>query len=96
MKRLCFVFGTRPEAIKLAPVILLAKQQPERFEVEVCVTGQHREMLDQMLEVFDIVPDKDLDLMRPNQTLAEISSRMIQAVSKYLEKEASRLGSGTG
>lgn len=86
MKRLCFVFGTRPEAIKLAPVILLAKQQPERFEVEVCVTGQHREMLDQMLEVFDIVPDKDLDLMRPNQTLAEISSRMIQAVSKYLEK----------
>lgn len=86
MLKLCFVFGTRPEAIKLAPVILLAKQQPHRFEVEVCVTSQHREMLDQMLKVFDIVPDKDLGLMRPNQTLANISSRTIQGVSRYLEK----------
>jgi UDP-N-acetylglucosamine 2-epimerase (non-hydrolysing) len=86
MKKVLFIFGTRPEAIKLAPVILLAKEQSERFEVNVCVTGQHREMLDQMLSIFGIVPDFDLGLMRPNQTLAAISSRTIQAVSKYLEK----------
>lgn len=86
MQKLCFVFGTRPEAIKLSPVILLAKQQPDRFEVEVCVTGQHREMLEQMLKAFDIVPDENLCLMRPNQTLADISSRTMQTVSRYLEK----------
>jgi UDP-N-acetylglucosamine 2-epimerase (non-hydrolysing) len=86
MQKLCFVFGTRPEAIKLSPVILLARQQPQRFEVEVCVTGQHREMLDQTLSIFGIVPDADLELMRPDQSLADISSRTIQAVSKYLEQ----------
>lgn len=86
MKKLCFIFGTRPETIKLAPVILLAKEQPDRFEVDVCVTGQHREMLDQMLSMFGIVPNFDLGLMRPNQTLADISARTIQAVSSYLEK----------
>jgi UDP-N-acetylglucosamine 2-epimerase (non-hydrolysing) len=86
MQKLCFIFGTRPEAIKLAPIILLAKQQKDKFAVKVCVTGQHREMLDQMLKVFDIVPDEDLNLMRPNQTLADISSRTIQAVTRYLEE----------
>ncbi len=86
MQKLCFVFGTRPEAIKLAPVILQARQEPERFGVQVCVTGQHRQMLDQMLKLFGIVVDEDLGLMRPNQTLADISSRTIQAVSRYLEK----------
>jgi len=82
---LCFVFGTRPETIKLAPVILLAKQQSERFEVKVCVTGQHRKMLDQMLSVFGIVPDFDLGLMQPDQTLSYITSRTIEAVSDVLE-----------
>jgi len=86
MKRLCFIFGTRPEAIKLAPVILLAKEQPKRFEVKVCVTGQHREMLDQMLSIFGIVPDIDLGLMRPNQSLSYITSRTIKAVDKVLVK----------
>ncbi|MBW8000411.1 MAG: UDP-N-acetylglucosamine 2-epimerase (non-hydrolyzing) [Planctomycetes bacterium] len=86
MKKLCFIFGTRPETIKLAPIILLAKEQPDRFEVDVCVTGQHREMLDQMLSLFGIVPNFDLGLMRPNQTLADISARTIQAVSSYLEE----------
>ena len=55
------IFGTRPEAIKLAPVILLAREQRERFDVDVCVTGQHREMLDQMLSMFGIEPDDDLN-----------------------------------
>jgi len=81
------IFGTRPEAIKLAPVILLAKEQPERFKVKVCVTGQHRKMLDQMLSIFGIAPDFDLKLMRPNQTLADISSRTLKAVSNLLEQE---------
>ncbi len=87
MQKLCFIFGTRPETIKLAPIILLAKEQPDRFEVDVCVTGQHREMLDQMLSLFGIVPNFDLGLMRPNQTLADISARTIQAVSGYLEEK---------
>jgi UDP-N-acetylglucosamine 2-epimerase (non-hydrolysing) len=81
------VFGTRPEAIKLAPVILRARELSDRFHVRVCVTGQHREMLDPMLELFDIRPDIDLDLMRPNQTLADISSRTIHSVSAVLERE---------
>ena len=86
MKKLCFVFGTRPEAIKMAPVILLAQQQTNRFSTHVCVTGQHRQMLDQMLKTFDIVPDTDLGLMSPNQSLAEISVKTIQAVTKSLEE----------
>ncbi len=87
MIKLMPIFGTRPEAIKLAPVILLAKQQPERFNVKVCVTGQHKEMLDQMLSIFEIEPDFDLGLMKPNQKLADISSRTIKKVSEVLEKE---------
>jgi len=81
------VFGTRPEAIKLAPVILLARRQPERFQLTVCVTGQHRQMLDQMLAVFGIAPDIDLDLMRPEQTLADISARTLTGVAGVLERQ---------
>jgi UDP-N-acetylglucosamine 2-epimerase len=67
--RVSVIFGTRPEAIKLAPVILALKGDPF-FDCRVCVTAQHREMLDQVLESFDINPDVDLNLMRPNQSLA--------------------------
>ena len=70
----------------MSPVVMMAKEQIDRFEVNVCVTGQHREMLDQMLSMFSLVPDFDLGLMRPNQTLADISARTIQGVSKYLEE----------
>ena len=63
------VFGTRPEAIKMAPIVRLLKQTPG-FEARVCVTAQHRQMLDQVLELFEIKPDYDLDLMRDNQSLA--------------------------
>ena len=83
---LSFIFGTRPEAIKLAPVILVAKDDP-LFKCKVCVTAQHRQMLDQVLKVFKIKPDVDLNLMRPNQTLAGLTARAISAIDTYLAKE---------
>lgn len=86
MKRVLTVFGTRPEAIKLAPVILELGKHRDRFENLVCVTAQHREMLDQVLEWFRIKPDYDLDLMQPDQGLAEFASRALVAVSKLLRK----------
>jgi len=70
------VFGTRPEAVKLAPVIKEMQKYPEQIDVCVCVTAQHREMLDQVLEAFNIKPDIDLDLMEHNQTLAELTARI--------------------
>lgn len=84
--KVCVIFGTRPEAIKLCPVILALKANPA-FDCKVCVTGQHREMLQQVLDVFDVVPDKDLSLMRPNQTLGELTSRAIAAIDEYLAEE---------
>jgi UDP-N-acetylglucosamine 2-epimerase (non-hydrolysing) len=84
--KLSFIFGTRPEAIKLAPVILAAKADP-RFKCKVCVTAQHRQMLDQVLKVFKIKPDVDLNLMRPNQTLAGLTARAISAIDTYLAEE---------
>lgn len=83
---LSFIFGTRPEAIKLAPVILAAKADP-RFKCKVCVTAQHRQMLDQVLKVFKIKPDVDLNLMRPNQTLAGLTARAIRGIDTYLAQE---------
>jgi UDP-N-acetylglucosamine 2-epimerase (non-hydrolysing) len=82
-KKISFIFGTRPEAIKLCPLILAMRDRPD-IEPHVCVTGQHRQMLDQVLEVFGIAPDVDLALMQPNQTLGELTSRAIAAVDAYL------------
>ncbi len=84
MKKLSFIFGTRPEAIKLAPLILEFKKNTD-FEVNVCVTAQHREMLDQVLEIFEIIPDVDLNLMQPNQTLSKLTAKVITSVDVYLE-----------
>jgi len=78
------VLGTRPEAIKLAPVILQAQARPAEFDVTVCVTAQHREMLDQVLELFRIAPDVDLGLMRPNQNLCELTASIITALRPVL------------
>lgn len=83
MARILMVFGTRPEAIKLAPVIR-ALRHVEDFEVGVCVTAQHREMLDQVLDFFAILPDFDLDLMTPNQTLSEITARGLLGLQDVL------------
>ncbi len=85
-KKLCFIFGTRPEAIKLAPAILLARDDA-RFDVRVAVTGQHREMLDQMLSFFGIKPDADLEVMQPNQSLASLTARVINGVDGLLQKD---------
>lgn len=84
MKRVLTIFGTRPEAVKLAPVILELETRPDSFENLVCVTAQHREMLDQVLEWFDIRPDYDLDLMQPNQGLAQFAGRALIALSDLL------------
>jgi len=83
MKKVSLIFGTRPEAIKLCPLVLELKRHPE-FEAHVCVTGQHRQMLDQVLEVFGVVPDIDLNLMQPDQTLAGLTARAITAIDSYL------------
>ena len=85
MKRVAFIFGTRPEAIKLCPIILAMKKSSDLVS-HVCVTGQHRHMLDQILEAFGVVPDIDLQLMEPNQTLASLTARGITAIDTYLRQ----------
>ncbi|NJC98092.1 MAG: UDP-N-acetylglucosamine 2-epimerase (non-hydrolyzing) [Anaerolineae bacterium] len=86
MKRVLTIFGTRPEAIKLAPVILELGRHPDCFENLVCVTGQHREMLDQVLNWFQIQPHYDLNLMRPNLGLSEFAAQALVAVDQVLDK----------
>lgn len=76
-KRVLLVFGTRPEAIKLAPLVKAFQQQADAFETVVCVTGQHREMLDQVLRLFEIVPDYDLNIMKDRQDLYDITARVL-------------------
>ncbi len=80
-QKILIVFGTRPEAIKMAPLIHGLKRFPEDFEVLVCVTAQHREMLDQALSFFDIEPDIDLDLMRSNQSVGVFIASALSALS---------------
>lgn len=82
--RILFVFGTRPEAIKLCPVVNHLRGRPD-FEVCVCVTAQHRALLDQVLAAFEVVPDFDLDLMLPNQTLSQSTSRIIAGLEPVLQ-----------
>src|SRR5438067_1113206 len=85
-KTVMAIFGTRPEAIKLAPVILEMQCPHSPFDPIVCVTGQHREMLDQVLNWFGIVPDQDLDLMQANQSLSEFASRALSKLGVCLEQ----------
>jgi UDP-N-acetylglucosamine 2-epimerase (non-hydrolysing) len=84
MPRSLFVFGTRPEAIKLSPVILYMRSRPAEFDVRVAVTGQHRDMLDPILQAFSVTPDYDLDLMQHGQTLAASTARMLAALEPVL------------
>ena len=84
MKKLLFVFGTRPEAIKMAPLVKIFDRS-QSFDIKVCVTAQHRQMLDQVLEFFDITPDYDLDIMSPNQTLYSITSNVLLGMKSVLE-----------
>ena len=83
-KKVMVVFGTRPEAIKMAPLVHALKAVPEQFEVQVCVTAQHRHMLDQVLNVFDIIPDIDLDIMKTAQSLSQITAIVLQGIQEEL------------
>ncbi|MDQ6663560.1 MAG: UDP-N-acetylglucosamine 2-epimerase (non-hydrolyzing) [Acidobacteriota bacterium] len=87
MVKTLFVFGTRPEAIKLCPVILHLRSRPDEFDVKVCITAQHRSMLDQVLSAFGVQADHDLNLMRAGQTLSESTSRMMGALEPVLKLE---------
>ena len=85
-KKVMLVFGTRPEAIKMAPLVKAFQQHPEQFETEVCVTGQHREMLDQVLHLFEITPDYDLNIMKAGQDLYDVTSRVLLGMRDVLQK----------
>jgi UDP-N-acetylglucosamine 2-epimerase (non-hydrolysing) len=85
MKKVLFIFGTRPEAIKMAPLVNTFKKKKAKFKVKVCVTAQHREMLDQVLEFFEITPDYDLDLMKPGQNLYSLTATIIDSLKPILE-----------
>jgi UDP-N-acetylglucosamine 2-epimerase (non-hydrolysing) len=84
MIRVLTIFGTRPEAIKLAPVIKSLEKCPERFRSVVCVTAQRRDMLDQVLSVFDIKPQYDLDIMKPGQSLTDAAAEILRKVREVL------------
>lgn len=84
MKKILSIFGTRPEAIKMAPIISALNQKSDLFKNLVCVTAQHREMLDQVLNLFDIVPDYDLDIMKPGQDLFDVTTNVIQGLKNVL------------
>ena len=86
MKKVMLVFGTRPEAIKMAPLVKEFQKQPERVETVVCVTGQHREMLDQVLDIFDICPDYDLNIMKQGQDLYDVTSRVLTGMRDVLKE----------
>jgi len=84
MKRVLLIFGTRPEAIKMAPLVKVLQQHPKQFQTMVCVTGQHREMLDQVLQLFDIRPDYDLNIMKEGQDLYEVTANVLVGLKKVL------------
>lgn len=85
MKKIMLVFGTRPEAIKMCPLVKEFQKYPDDFETVVCVTGQHREMLDQVLKIFEVVPDYDLNIMKPGQDLYDVTSRVLLGMRDVLK-----------
>jgi UDP-N-acetylglucosamine 2-epimerase (non-hydrolysing) len=85
MRKILVIFGTRPEAIKMAPLVKILKKDIVNFETKVCVTAQHREMLDQVLDLFDISPDYDLNIMRPEQSLHDITTTILLKLKQVLE-----------
>ncbi|MBQ9717326.1 MAG: UDP-N-acetylglucosamine 2-epimerase, partial [Clostridia bacterium] len=85
MKKVMLVFGTRPEAIKMCPLVLELKKRPE-LDVTLCVTGQHRQMLDQVLRAFDVTPDYDLSIMKDKQTLFDVTVNILERIREVLEE----------
>ena len=86
MKKIMLVFGTRPEAIKMCPLVKEFQKYPDVFETVVCVTGQHREMLDQVLRIFEVVPDYDLNIMKQGQDLFDVTSRVLTGMRDVLDE----------
>ena len=86
MKKIMLVFGTRPEAIKMCPLVKEFQRHPDIFETRVCVTGQHREMLDQVLTIFDVHPDYDLNIMKQGQDLYDVTARVLTGMREVLDK----------
>lgn len=86
MKKVMLVFGTRPEAIKMCPLVNELKKH-EELQTVVCVTGQHRQMLDMVLEAFDVTPDYDLSIMKDKQTLFDVTTNILNRIKEVLEKE---------
>jgi len=86
MKKILLVFGTRPEAIKMAPLVLAFQKESQYIEAKVCVTAQHREMLDQVLQIFHIVPDYDLNIMKPGQDLYDVTSNILLGMKEVLSE----------
>ncbi len=84
--KILLVFGTRPEAIKMAPLVKAFQNEPETFETKVCVTGQHREMLDQVLSLFKIVPEFDLNIMKPGQDLTDVTSKVLLGMREVFKE----------
>lgn len=84
--KILFFFGTRPEAIKLAPLIKEFQRRQDRFKIKVCISAQHREMLDQVLKFFDITPDYDLNIMKPDQSLFDITVNTLRGIEKVLDE----------
>ena len=87
VQKVMLVFGTRPEAIKMCPLVNEMKSRPEEFETVVCVTGQHREMLEQVLRVFDVEPDYDLAIMKPGQTLFDVTCDVLNRLKTIFEED---------
>jgi len=86
MKKILIVFGTRPEAIKMAPLVKEFQKNKDHFETKVCVTAQHREMLDQVLDLFQITPDYDLNIMKPGQDLYDVTSNILLKIKPVLAR----------
>ena len=86
MKKIMLVFGTRPEAIKMAPLVKEFQKHPNEFQTTVCVTGQHRQMLDQVLEIFEIMPDYDLNIMKQGQDLYDVTARVLTGMRDVLKE----------
>ena len=86
MKKIMLVFGTRPEAIKMAPLVKEFQKYQEEFQTIVCVTGQHREMLDQVLQIFDIKPEYDLNIMKQGQDLYDVTARVLTGMRDVLKE----------
>ena len=87
MKKIMLVFGTRPEAIKMCPLVNELKRRPQ-VQTVVCVTGQHKQMLQQVLDAFSVVPDYDLAIMQPNQTLFDVTTAILTRIQAVLNQES--------